>query len=355
MTTTIQIAERRIGDGCEPYIIAEIGVNHDGDVNRAIALTDLAARVGADAIKLQFFQADLLMTPAAQLATYQSHAGETDAVEMLRRLALNTKALAAVVDHAHDRGLHAIVTVFSLDLVQEACSLAWDAFKTASPDLVHQPLLEAISNDGRPLIVSTGASTMGEVFRALKWIYHAHDRTALLQCVSAYPAPEAALGGIAALHNQTGLVIGYSDHTDSVETGASAVLTGAHILERHITDDRTRPGPDHAASLNGDQFAKYVELCRSAKNKTGRINPIGAKMVLPCERDVRQVSRQSIVARRTIEVGEELNLEHLTFKRPGTGLEPWQLPMVIGKTARNEIAADALIDFKDLIGLAKAS
>jgi sialic acid synthase SpsE len=286
---------------------------------------------------------------------------------MLRRLELGLSDLASIVDRAHARGLHAIVTVFNVDLVEEARGLAWDAFKTASPDIVHQPLLEAIANDDRPMIVSTGASTMGEVSRAAQWLAAARDRLAMLQCVSCYPAPEAALGGIAAIRQTTGLPTGYSDHTESVETGALAVHAGACILERHITDDRSRVGPDHAASLDGEQFAKYVALCSSALQADASGNmthqaehrleaaPTATKMVLPCERDVRQVSRQSIVARRRIEQGEVIEPEDLTFKRPGNGLEPWQMPVVVGKTARHVIAEDSLIEFKDLVGLARAS
>jgi N,N'-diacetyllegionaminate synthase len=375
----MRIGSREIGT--EPYIIAEIGVNHDGQVERALALTEAAAEAGADAIKLQYFQAELLLSKTAKLAAYQRDAGETDPAAMLARLELDLADMALVIDRAHELGLHAIVTVFSVDLVAEACELGWDAFKTASPDLVHRPLLEALAEDGRPMIVSTGASTIDEVVRTAGWLDEARERVAMLQCVSCYPAPDAALGGVEAIARATGLPTGYSDHTEAVETGAMAVKAGACILERHITDDRTRLGPDHAASLDAKQFARYVELCRSASATdqpsgqcfpppfpTGEVaessRPEGVfdatraltrrlvsgtaqsdtKQVLDCERDVRLVARQSIVARRCIEAGEVVTLEDLIFKRPGTGMEPWRVGEIVGRVLERAVDADEPIE-----------
>ncbi len=408
----MRIGTREIG--AEPYIIAEIGVNHDGQVGRALALTEAAAETGADAVKLQYFRADLLLSKAAKLAAYQRRAGETDPAAMLARLELDLADMALVIERAHELGLHAIVTVFSVDLVAEALELDWDAFKTASPDLVHQPLLEALAEDGRPMIVSTGASTIDEVVRTAEWLAPIRDRVAMLQCVSCYPAPDAALGGVGAIAHATWLPTGYSDHTEAVETGALAVKAGACIIERHITDDRSRPGPDHAASLDAKQFARYVELCRSAlradtpdppnaadahRLKTsatdqssgqcssgteadplrprrlghlprwelgremqaltrglvsGTTRPArragppagdtGTKQVLECERDVRLVARQSIVARRRIEAGETIRFEDLSFKRPGTGLEPWRVGEVVGQVLERAVEADELIE-----------
>ena len=133
----MQIGDRKIGVDQPPYIIAEIGVNHDGEVARALELTDAAADAGADAVKLQFFETDRLMSKAAKLAAYQKNAGETDPIEMLKRLELTIDEMALVVDRAHERGIHAIVTVFSMELVEVAETLAWDAYKTASPDIVN--------------------------------------------------------------------------------------------------------------------------------------------------------------------------------------------------------------------------
>lgn len=350
----MKIADRQIGPGCAPYVIAEIGVNHDGKVERAQELVEAAHGAGAEAIKLQFFKTDLLMSSSAKLAAYQQAAGETDPVTMLRRLELSLDEMGSVVERAHERGLHAIVTVFSTELVEQAQTLEWDAFKTASPDVIHQPLLEAIAATGRPMIVSTGASMLEEVVRAVGprggdgWLAGSRDRLAVLQCVSSYPAPEAALGGIGAIHTATGLPVGYSDHTKEIGTGQDAVLAGAAVLERHLTYDPCAQGPDHSASLDPAQFAEYVERLPDSVPALSESETKYSKAVFECERDVRRVSRQSIVSRVALEPGHLVSAADLTSKRPGTGIEPFEMPRVIGRRVARPVAADVPIVWEDL-------
>lgn len=339
----MQIGARQIGPGHEVYVIAEIGVNHDGSVARAMEMVDAAAGAGADAIKLQCFDAELLMSRASRLAAYQADAGELDPRKMLRRLQLPIADLGRIAERAHERGVHAIVTVFSLDLVDAAAKLPWDAFKTASPDIVHRPLLEALAQTGLPMIVSTGAATLEEVERAAGWLKR--PNLAFLQCVSSYPTPPelACLGGIGSLADALDTPIGYSDHTPEVDTGALAVACGATILEKHFTHDRTAKGPDHAASLDPAQFASYVRLAKAGQMQPSPDDPrIGPrhKRVLEIEQDVRRVSRQSIVLRRDMLRGEVLRSQDLTFKRPGTGIAPWQLAEVLGRRLRCDMPAD---------------
>jgi N-acetylneuraminate synthase/N,N'-diacetyllegionaminate synthase len=263
----VNIGQREIGYGLPPYIIAELGVNHDGDVDRALALTRAAAEAGADAIKLQCFETDRLMSRASRLAAYQKAAGESDPFAMLRRLELPLDAMAKVVTLAHQLGMHAILTVFSVELVAQAQALPFDAYKTASPDLIHKPLLLALAATGKPLIVSTGAASESEVSTAATWLAQAgaEPRLAFLQCVSSYPTPAsaAALGGIAALSRLTSCPVGYSDHTAEKHLGRWAVRCGARILEKHFTSDRAAPGPDHAASLDPEGFRTYVRAVRA--------------------------------------------------------------------------------------------
>lgn len=387
----MRIGQRPIGLDHPPYVIAEIGVNHDGEVSRALELTDAAAEAGADAVKLQYFETDRLMSRAAKLAAYQQAAGETDPISMLRRLELTLDEMALVVERAHARGIHAIVTVFSTELVELAETLAWDAYKTASPDIVNRPLLEALAATGKPMIVSTGASTLDEVVRAVGWLDSARDRLALLQCVSSYPAPEAALGGIRAIADATALPTGYSDHSKCYSTGSAAVLVGAVMLEKHITDDCRRPGPDHAASLHWSQFQTYCRTSREAVSGrfgfdlilkspfaaggTQRVESIGdlpdhlfdqleggfscngamlaaevacVKEVLDCERDVRTVSRQSVVNVGPIAAGTTITREHLTIKRPGTGILAYRLDEVVGRVAARDIEGDVPVLDEDL-------
>lgn len=345
---TLDIAGRRIGDDRPPFIIAELGVNHDGDPRRALDLVDAAADAGADAIKTQCFRADLLMSGASALAKYQADAGERDPRAMLRRLELPDDAMRAVVDRARSRGVLAIVTVFSLELVDDAASMGWDAYKFASPDIIHRPLIERVSAIGRPLLLSTGAASLDEAERAHQWLDNlgAADRCAFFQCVSSYPArdDDASLGGVGALRDALPCPIGYSDHTPAIDAGALAVCAGAALLEKHLTYDRAARGPDHAASLDPAQFAEYARLARRAHAMLGPRR----KRVLNCEADVRRVSRQSIVAARALRAGETLTRGALTVKRPGTGLPPYALAGILGRTVARDVAADTPLVEADL-------
>ncbi len=342
----MRIGKKEIGPGHAPYVIAEIGVNHDGEIERALMLTDAAADAGADAVKLQLFETDRLMSKAAKLAAYQKNAGETDPLAMLRRLELSIEDMAKVVDRAHKRGIHAIVTVFSVELVEIAERLEWDAYKSASPDIINRPLLEAMASTGKPLIVSTGASELDEVTRAAGWLEGIRDRLAFLQCVSSYPAPDSALGGIAAIHRATGFPTGYSDHTPDVETGAIAAQAGACLLEKHLTYDCRAQGPDHAASL--EPFA-LVEYVAASKTMVSPLPPgTGTKSVLDCERDVRSVSRQSLVSTRALRAGDVLTREMLTIKRPGTGVAPFMMDEMIGRRVVRDVEMDVPIVREDV-------
>lgn len=361
----MRIRDRHIGPGHAPYIIAELGVNHDGSVDRAIDLARAAHAAGADAIKLQLFRTDLLMSSAAKLAAYQKAAGESDPVAMLRRLELGATDLARVLGEARRLGIHAIVTVFSVELVAESETAArahggWDAYKTASPDIIHRPLLDALAATGRPLIVSTGASTMPEVTRAAKWLSSARSdtRLAFLQCVSSYPTPDdlAALDGIGAIASALpGIPIGYSDHTASEAMGALAVAAGACILEKHFTYNRSARGPDHAASLDAAGFARYAAHAREARPAhrpahalTAPIAAAAGKAVQSIERDVRTVSRQSIVSRVALPAGHVLTRGDLTFKRPGTGIPPHMLDVILGARLHRAAPADVPLTWADI-------
>lgn len=349
MNTHLTIGDRLIGPGEAPYIIAEIGVNHDGDPDRALALVDDAHRAGADAIKLQRFDADLLLAKSAELAAYQRDAGESDARAMLARLELTADQCARIVERTHALGLHAIVTVFSVSLVEETASQGFDAWKTASPDIVHQPLLEALAATGHPIIASTGAATMAEVERATSWLDPSHP-LALLHCVSSYPTPldAAHLAGVRALADRFGCPVGYSDHTQSLDTGAWAIAAGAHILEKHLTWNTAASGPDHAASLTGDDLAVYIERVHQAHRAMGS----DIKAPAEIELEVRSLARQAIVAARAIDAGAIISERDITYKRPGAGaeviLEPWRAAELIGKPASRSIDADTCFTDEDL-------
>lgn len=343
-------------DARGPYIIAELGVNHDGSVEQALELVDAAASAGVDAVKLQLFKAEMLMSRASRLAAYQVAAGESDPVEMLRRLELSPEGMRAVIARAKERRVQTIVTVFSVELVELAERLGFDGYKTASPDIIHRPLLNALARTGKPLIVSTGAAEMDEVCRACDWLAFASDRLGVLQCVSSYPTPleRAELGGVAALRARLGLRIGYSDHTPDEGTGARAVRLGAVILEKHMTYDRAAKGPDHSASLDAGGMTRYIAAARAAKVASASEYSAAmngwecVKRVLPIEQDVRRVSRQSIVSTRVIKTGQRIERGDLTFKRPGTGLPPWMAGEVIGRIAARDVEMDMPVVPEDL-------
>jgi len=352
----MRIGEREIGPGRSAYVIAEVGVNHDGSVERAFELIDAAAAARADAVKFQYFETDRLLSGASVLAPYQRDAGETDATAMLRRLELTSEELGACAERARARGLHAIVTVFSVELVERAAELGWDAYKSASPDVVNRPLLEALAGCGKPLIVSTGAAELDEVERAARWLDEARDRLVMLQCVSSYPTAmeAAALDGIGAISSATGLLVGYSDHTEEESTGGLAVERGACVLEKHLTYDRAAAGPDHAASLEPAGLARYVEAARRwaccTPARMDAASAKGAKRAAACEADVRRLSRQSVTTTRAVDAGELVERGMLTIKRPGVGVEPWRLDEVIGRRATRRIEADAPIMWTDVGG-----
>ena len=344
----MRIGERSIGPEHEPYLIAEIGVNHDGSTQRALQLVEAARQAGADAVKVQYFEAPTLMSRACRLAEYQQAAGETDPIEMLRGLQLNRDAMAEIVRYAHSLGLHAIATIFSLEHVSLASELEWDALKTASPDIINIPLLGALADAGRPLIVSTGAASAEEIGAALT-----RFGDIALHCVSAYPTPDdhAQLAGIAALAQLAAsvsggrkIVVGYSDHTDSIDTGALAGARGAAVLEKHLTWSRTARGPDHAASLDPGQFRRYVTLARRARSMLGP----QAVIVQSIEQDVRHVSRQSVTTTCDLSAGHALQREDLTLKRPGAGLPPSLLDRLIGVPLRRNVAADTPLTADDV-------
>ena len=342
----IEIGNRRIATDASPFVIAEIGVNHDGSIDRAIELVGAAAEAGADAVKFQWFEAARLVGEGDSIAAYQHRSGVTDQKSMLAGLELSVSEMSLVVEAAREAGVASMVTVFSTELVEEARGLAWDAWKTASPDLVHRPLLEALAEDGRPMFVSTGAADLAEVERANDWL--TGRVIAFLHCVSAYPTPEdaAGLAGIAAIGEVTGRPVGYSDHTAEATTGGLAIAAGACVLEKHLTWSRSARGPDHLASMEPDGLRSYIDFVRRAHAAMGE----GGKSVAAIEHDVRKVARQSIRAARDLRAGTVVASMDLVVKRPGDGMEPWRMSEVVGRRLRSDVSSDHPIRFEDLEG-----
>jgi N,N'-diacetyllegionaminate synthase len=340
----IRIGSRAIGRETAAMVIAEIGVNHDGSLERAMELVDQASACGADAVKVQVFRAARLMNAQSRFAEYQqSRCDDADAIAMLRRYELSDDALQQVVQRVRGKGMIPLATPFSVDDVDTIAELDLPAVKIASPDLVNQPLLARAAQLGRPLLISTGAATMDEIAETVDWLRNREIRFALLHCVSSYPtaAEDANLSWIGQLAEWFDVAVGYSDHTTELLSGALAIASGAMLVEKHLTYDRSAIGPDHSASADPQQFAQYVRMIRAAEQRRGG----GIKRVLPVEQDVRQVSRQSLVLRRNVRSGERIGEQDLLVQRPGTGIPAAKLSDAVGKKARRTLKAGTLLQW----------
>jgi N,N'-diacetyllegionaminate synthase len=347
----VKIGSKNIVRDGPPWLLAEIGVNHDGDPAKGLRLVEAAARATADAVKFQFFRADLLLARDAGLVGYQKKAAAS-AGELLEGLEMPAGQMEPLVRRAHELGLAAVVTPFSVELVPDCVAMGVDAIKVASPDLVNKPLVEAACATGLPLILSTGAAELAEVERTVGWLYRhgAAERAAILHCVSSYPTPpeRATLAAITVLRQRLAdLPIGYSDHTVETFTAALAVACGACLLEKHLTLDRAAPGPDHAASLEAAQLAEYCALARIGFALRGPF----AKEPLPEEQEVRRQTRQSLVARRNLPAGTVLARDMLCIKRPGTGIPAAELDRAIGHTTTRDVKANSVLTWDDLGGV----
>ncbi|HEX4125396.1 MAG TPA: N-acetylneuraminate synthase family protein [Tepidisphaeraceae bacterium] len=344
MKQTIRIGDTLIGLTRPTLVVAEIGVNHDGDECRAMDLVHIAEACGADAVKLQVFRADRLMHPSAGFAEYQkSRCAETSPIDMLRRYELSTESLVRICDLVRSLDLIPLATPFSPGDVAILKRLDIPAIKIASPDIVNRPLLSAAAALGRPMLLSTGAASRPEIVQAVGWIRQSRNPLCLLHCISSYPVMKEAahLGWIGSLASDFGVPIGYSDHTTEPMAGAFAVMAGAVLVERHLTYDRTAAGPDHAASSDSEQFASYVRSIRLADAMCGS----GGRRVLPIETDVRRVSRQSVVLRRSLRGGHVLGAGDLTVQRPGIGISAADIDTVIGSRLRADCEAGTMLQW----------
>lgn len=338
----MRIGNRNIGLTQPAFVIAEIGVNHDGYVERALELVEAAARAGANAVKLQVFSAEKLMHRSGQFAAYQTaQCDESNPYAMLRKYELSPTDLHRVIASIREHGMVPIATPFSVSDVPTIRSLDLPVIKIASPDLVNKPLLSAVAALGKPIILSTGAATMREIDDTVQWLSDWSVTFALLHCVSSYPTPmeSANLCWIGELASRFNVPVGYSDHTTESLAGAMAVSAGAYIVEKHLTYDRTAAGPDHAASAAPEQFAKYVRSIRLAEKMRG----LPGKRVLDVEQDVRRVSRQSLVLCRDIPAGQAITRNSLTVQRPGHGIPAAMLELALGRAAKTPLAAGTML------------
>ena len=355
------------GKPARVMIIAEAGVNHNGSLERALAMVDAAAVAGADLVKFQTFKAEKLASRAAPKADYQNAAvgGGLSQLDMLRDLELDAAAHGRLIERCAARGIEFLSSPFdpdSLDLLARRLDLP--RLKLGSGELTNAPLLLAAGRSGKAVILSTGMATLEEVRAALGALAYGYlggatpsraafaeaydgagrlgEKVTLLHCTSEYPAPydEVNLRAMDTLAEAFGLPVGFSDHTQGIAIALAAAARGAVAIEKHFTLDRDLPGPDHRASLEPAELASMVAGIRQVEAALGD----GVKAPTPSERKNMNAARKSLVAARPIRRGESFSAENLTVKRPGKGVSPTGYWETIGQAAPRDFAADEVIE-----------
>jgi N,N'-diacetyllegionaminate synthase len=328
-------------------IIAEAGVNHNGDMSMARQLIDVAAEAGADLVKFQTFQASRLVTTDAQKAEYQSNATGSDETQyaMLRKLELTRDMHLELIDYCRTRGIGFFSTGFDEQSVDMLVELGLDRFKIPSGEITNLPYLRHVGHYGKPVILSTGMADLREIEMALDVLESAGTKRAritVLHCNTEYPTPmtDVNLRAMLTIRDTFGVEVGYSDHTLGIEVSIAAVALGATVIEKHFTLDRNLPGPDHKASLEPQELSAMVSAIRNIEAALGD----GIKRPSPSESKNMAIARKSLVASRAIRAGEVFTASNLAIKRPGTGISPMRWDDVLGRKATRDFAKDDLIE-----------
>lgn len=331
------------------FIIAEAGVNHNGDFRAAKRLVDAARRAGADAVKFQTFKAEKIASASAALAPYQKKTlgrggGQLD---MIRLLELSERDHERLFEYCAKSGILFMSSPFDEESADMLDKLGVDRFKLPSGEITNRALLRHVAGKGKPVILSTGMSTLAEVRRAVGWILgRRRVPLTLLHCVTEYPAPpdQVNLRAMDTLRETFRVPVGYSDHTLGIEISVAAAARGAAVIEKHLTLDRRLPGPDQAASLEPDDFKAMVASIRLVESALGD----GVKRMAPCERRNRVAARRSLVAARDLPRGRRLEAGDLVAKRPGSGIPPERLAGLLGRALKRPLRRDRLLAWGDL-------
>lgn len=328
-------------------IIAEAGVNHNGDIAMAMQLIAAAKSAGADIVKFQAFKTGSLTTKSADKAEYQKSAtgASENQYEMIRKLELSRVDHEMLIEECQRQGIKFFSTAFDAESFDMLVSLGVDQVKIPSGELTNLPLLRYMTRLGMPVILSTGMATLGEVEAAIEQIELAgttRDRITVLHCTTEYPAPmeDVNLRAMISMKASLGVEVGYSDHTLGIEIPIAAVALGARVIEKHFTLDRTLPGPDHQASLEPHELKAMVDAIRNIEVALGD----GIKRPSSSELKNKPISRKSLVAIKTIRAGETFNAENIGTKRPGNGISPMRWDEIIGRPAPRHFEIDELIE-----------
>lgn len=327
-------------------IIAEAGVNHNGDMQMAKRLIDEAAAAGVDLVKFQTFNASRQVTRSAKKADYQTQTTDSSESQhaMLHRLELTEDMHRELIDHCASRNIGFFSTGFDIESVDMLLRLGQEQFKIPSGEITNLPYLRHIGQLGKKIILSTGMSTLGDIEAAIEVLEQAgtpRSKLTVLHCTTEYPTPmcEVNLRAMQSIHAAFGADVGYSDHTRGIEIALAAVAMGASVIEKHFTLDRTLPGPDHQASLEPAELRALVTAIRNIETALGD----GIKRLTPSEARNKLIARKSLVASRAIRAGEAFTAQNLTAKRPGTGISPMHWDEVLMKFASRDYESDDLI------------
>ncbi len=345
MSKTIKIAGRTIQDGSPIFIIAEAGVNHNGRMDLAKKLVDTAKRIGADAVKFQTFRAEDLVTADAPQADYQKKMDRARSqFEMLKKLELSETQFFELFEYCRKQKIIFLSTPFDLASAEFLSLLGVPAYKVGSGEITNFMLLRQVARYQKPIVLSTGMSSLQEVQEAVNVIdKQGNKELILLHCTSNYPTKfeEVNLRAMLTLKKKFNVMTGYSDHTPGIEVAIAATAMGACVIEKHLTLNRDLPGPDHSASLVPQEFQKMVEAIRNVEKAKGD----GIKKPNPSEIAIQKVARKSLVAACDIGKGIIITPEMLTVKRPGTGIAPKWIHRLTGKEARVAIPKDKIFSW----------
>jgi len=340
----VKITSREIGFGNPCFIIAEAGVNHNGDLGLALRLVDAALNAGADAVKFQTFKAEALVSPLAPKADYQMQttSSSESQFDMIKRLEMSAEMHHRIMEYCLGSGILFMSSPFDESSASFLDDMGVQVFKIPSGEITNIPMLHHIAKLKKPMIVSTGMSYLGEVESAVQAIWSCNNQDiVLLHCVSDYPANpvDANLLAMHTMEKAFNIPIGYSDHTDGIDVTLAAVALGAAVIEKHITLDRTLPGPDHRASIEAKEFAELVNSIRRVESAIGH----GRKIPTNSEANTAAVARKSIVAKVDITAETQITKDMLVMLRPGTGLPPYMMSQLIGRRSRVFIPIGSVI------------
>lgn len=341
------IQGRPVGPAHAPYVIAEIGANHNGDMALCRQLVDAAKAAGADAVKFQSWTRDSLISQREfdRDRTYGGGNGASSLEAAVIQYQMTPDRMREITDYCRDQGIVSFASCFSRAEVELMEKLGAPAYKVASMDVNHLPLLRHVAATGKPVLLSVGMATLGEVERALD-ILRAGGPVALLHCISVYPTPPELvnLRQLAMWRDTFGLPVGYSDHTMGLPVPLAAVALGACVIEKHFTLDRALPGWDHAISSDPEELRALVAGAREVHQALGS----GVRVVGTAELEKRTSFRRQMVAARALRAGETVGADDVEFKRPGSGIQPDELEYVVGRRLVRDVAVDEEVAWSDL-------